>query len=184
MQKQPSEQAWKTVLTVVALTAIAIALYLQFFELRARQEEARLSASRLENALAESRTRLKAEILAELRTELAQWRSTTSPDTGPVPNAILRRSEPGKDENGALRQVSEPLPLDQALAISRLHEDLGLLGRQMEESDRALRRDFEELRAATRRESDVSHKATSLILVALIPLVVQLLLSVRRPSDG
>ncbi|HSK81603.1 MAG TPA: hypothetical protein VLQ45_34430, partial [Thermoanaerobaculia bacterium] len=71
MQKRFPGSPWKVVLALVALMATAMALYVQLFERKSRLEEDRLSAARLENALGESRLRLKAEILAQLRAELA-----------------------------------------------------------------------------------------------------------------
>jgi hypothetical protein len=145
-------------LTVVALAATVMALYLQIFERRARQEEARLAAVRLDDALADSRARLRDEILAELRAELSKERDAAGPGTQPVPDTVLRRLETG----GSPRE---------ALASDGLGEALQSLARQTEESDRALRRELEELRAATLRESDISSRIASLVLVALVSLI-------------
>ncbi|HEX9943467.1 MAG TPA: hypothetical protein VGG03_15750, partial [Thermoanaerobaculia bacterium] len=152
MQKRSLEQAWKMALTVVALAATAMALYVQLFELKSRQEEDRLSASRLENALAESRARLSAEILAELRAELAKGKPAARPGNQPIPDAVLRRLESGEGAGSALQQALEPLHPQEARTIARVNESLRSLSRQMDESDRALRRDLEELRAAVGRE--------------------------------
>lgn len=54
--------------------------------------------------------------------------------------------------------------------------------RQTEDSDRALRRDLEELRAATLRESDIAVKTIYLMLVALAALVGQFLLGYVHPQ--
>ena len=51
MRKRPMGPAWKIVLSVIALMATAMALYVQVFERRSRQEEDRLAAVRLEEAL-------------------------------------------------------------------------------------------------------------------------------------
>jgi hypothetical protein len=167
MRKRPVEQVWKKVLTVVALAATVMALYLQIFERRARQEEARLASVRLDDALAESRARLRAEILAELRAEIRKDSDAAQPGTQPSPDTVLRRLE----TSGAL----DAFRPQEALVIASLDEALKSLARQTEESDRALRRDLEELRAATLRESDVSSRITSLMLVALVSLAGRLL---------
>jgi hypothetical protein len=76
--------------------------------------------------------------------------------------------------------------LQQALLgppAGRVNERLDSLVRQMEDSDRALRQDLEELRAASRREAAISSKATSLILVALVLLAAHLLVTVWRPLE-
>jgi hypothetical protein len=164
MRKRPVEQVWKKVLTVVALAATVMALYLQIFERRSRQEEARLASVRLDDALAESRARLRAEILAELRAEIGKERDAAQPGTQPpLPDTVLRRLE-----TSATPQ--------EALAIAGLDQTLESLARQTEESDRALRRELEELRAATLRESDISSRIAAFMLVALLSLAGQLLL--------
>jgi hypothetical protein len=156
------------VLTAVALAATVTALYLQVFERRARQEEARLAGVRLDDALAASRTKLRAEILAELRQELRKESSAAQPKAQPLPDTVLRRLETSE---GAL----EAFRPQEALVISSLGEALNTLARQTEDSERALRRDLEELRAATQRESDIAVKTTYLMLVALAALVGQFL---------
>lgn len=161
----------RKVLTVVALAATLVAIYLQVFERRARQEEARLAAVRLDDALAGSRARLRAEILAELRAELRKQGDAAAPGTQPLPDTVLRRLEAGGDAQ-------------EAAVIADLDEALESLARQTEESDRALRRDLEELRAATLREADVSSRITGLLLVALASVVGQLLPSLWPRRDG
>lgn len=168
-----SGRVWRMVLTFVALAATLAALYLQVFERRARQEESRLAAARLDQALAESRVRLREEILAELRKE----NDAAESGTQPVPDTVLRRLETGG--NGL--DVFRP---QEALVIAGLDQDLQALERQTEESDRALRRDLDDLRAATQREADVSFKASILMLAALLCLIVQLLASPRAPEKG
>ncbi|MFL6196081.1 MAG: hypothetical protein ACJ75H_18020 [Thermoanaerobaculia bacterium] len=172
MQKRSMGSAWKVALAVVALAATAMALYVQIFEPRSRREEDRASAVRLEEALAESRVRLKTEILAELRAELAKQESTAQPDDQPLPNAVLRRSESGGGRT--LQQVLDSQGSREAV--------LDGLARQKEHSDRALRRDLEELRAEVRRERDISGKTLSLLLAAMVPLVIHLLASLRLPE--
>jgi hypothetical protein len=161
-------------LTVVALAATVMALYVQLFERRAIREEARLAAVRLDDALAGSHARLRAEILAELRAELRKPGNAAEPGTQPLPDTVLRRIETGVD---AFRP-------QEALVIAGLDEAVESLERQTEESDRALRRDLEELRAATLRESDVSSKTAILMLVALVCLVGQFLPSLNSPGPG
>ncbi|HEX5714513.1 MAG TPA: hypothetical protein VF179_00030 [Thermoanaerobaculia bacterium] len=161
---------WRKALTIVALAATVMALYLQIFERRSRQEEARLAAVRLDDALAESRARLRAEILAELRAEIRKESDEPQPGTQPVPDTVLRRLE----TSGSL----DAFRPQEALVIASLDEALKSLTRQTEESDRALRRELEELRAATLRESDVSSKIALLMLVALLAMAGQLLPSV------
>lgn len=168
MAKRPAERVWRTVLTVVAIAATMAALYLQVFERRARQEEARLAGVRLDDALAASRTKLRTEILAELRQELRKETNEAQSSSQPLPDTVLRRLETSE---GAL----EAFRPQEALVISSLGEALNTLARQTEDSDRALRRDLEELRAATLRESDVAVKTTFLMLIALAALVGQFL---------
>jgi hypothetical protein len=175
MQGRAVERTWKTVATAVAVAATLMALYVQLFERRSREEEARLAAARLEDALAASRSRLKAEILAELRAELAREGSRgTSTGGQPIPGAVLRRPE--SDEDGGLGQVVDP-------RSGQLVGGVRSLSQRMEDADRALRRDLEEFRAATRQELEASRKATTLVLIALIPLVVHLLYSLWRDRE-
>lgn len=177
MQGKPWEQALKTALTVVAVVATVLALYVQIFEVRSRQEEARLAALRLDAALAGSRSRLKAEIVAELRADLAAEPQAEA-GTQPLPGTVLRRTE--ADGLGAFGPTSAGQPL----TLSQLAGALEALSTQMEESDRTLRKDLEEFRAASRAELDAASKATGLVLVALIPLVAQLLVSFWRGRAG
>ena len=177
MQKRSLEQAWRVGLAVIALIATAMALYVQLFERRSRQDEDQLAAARLEEALAESRVRLKAEVLTELRAELAPESSTEKPGAQPLPNSVLRRGESGT--GSTLQQVRDLRGSQEGLG-----ESLETLARQSEESDRALRRDIEELRTEVRRERDISGKVVSLLLAALVAVVVLLLGSGwRRPSS-
>jgi len=176
MRKGPVGQVWRKGLMAVALAATVMALYLQMFERRARQEEARLAAVRLDDALAESRSRLRAEILAELRAEIRKGSDDAQPGTQPIPDTVLRRLE----TSGSL----DAFRPQEALVIASLDEALKSLTRQTEEADRALRRELEELRAATLRESDVSSKIAVLMLVALLSLAGQLLPSLYSPASG
>lgn len=171
MRKDP-RQAWKNALTLAALAAALAALYLQLFERRAHQEEARLAAVRLDDALAESRARLRAEIVAELRAELAgEADAPDRPGQEPLPDRVLRRLEAVEEGNRALEQALGPSSSRDALLLARINAALGDLRRQSEEADRALRRDLEELRAAARREADVAAQVTALALAALLCLV-------------
>lgn len=176
MQKRSAEQTWKIALAAIALIATAMALYIQLFERRSRQEEERLAAARLDEALAESRVRLRAEILAQLRKEGAGEKSTEAPGDQPLPNAVLRRGE-----SGALEQFVGPMDAQQAREIAQLRESLDALSRQLEQSELARRRDLEELRAEVRRDLNAAGRTVSLLLVAVIPLVAQLLFSVWQP---
>lgn len=177
MPKRSMEQAWKVALATVALLATAMALYVQLFERRPRQEEDRLAALRLEEALAESQVRLKAEILAQLRADLAKGTSTQQGGDQPLPNAVLRRGESGT--GSTLQQFVGPP--DSQLLLVRLQESLDTVSSQMEESDRALRRDLDAWRAHVQRELDASSKVLTLLLIALIPLVAHFLFSLWQP---
>ncbi len=161
-------------LAAIALLATLMALYVQLFERRSREAEDRIAAARLDDALAESRARLKAEIVAQLLAELTRQEPTGQKDDQPRPGTVLRRGEAGG--SSALQQVQA----SQAASRARLQESLDSLARETEQSDRALRRDLEETRAEMRREREVSRKSFLLLLAALIPLVLHLLLSLRE----
>jgi hypothetical protein len=167
------ERRAKLVAAVIALAAAAMALYVQLFEVRARQEESRLAALRLESALAESRSRLKAEIVAELRADAARGGSLLSGNV-PEPGTVLRQPESAPGVRSPALEPSLPAP---PLTLSGVAQGLEALSQQTRESDRSLRRDLEEFRAATRRELDAAAKATVLTLIAVIPLALYLLLS-------
>ena len=167
------ERRAKLVAAVISLAAAAMALYVQLFEVRVRQEESRLAALRLESALAESRSRLKAEIVAELRADMAKGGSLLS-GNGPEPGTVLRRPE---SVTGVRSPALEPALPAPPLTLSGLAQGLEALSQQTRESDQSLRRDLEEFRAATRRELDAGAKATVLTLIAVIPLALYLLLS-------
>lgn len=177
MRERSLENAWRAALAVIALAAMAMAFYVQFFERRALREEERLSAARLESELADSRARLKAEIVAELATE----ESTAQQGDQPLPDAVLRRSESGG--GSVLQEVRESQESQEAI-LARLRERLDSLADRMEQSDRALRRDFEGLRVEVQRERRVAGRTLSLIFVALVPLVIHLLASLWRPGKG
>ena len=164
------KHAWKLALALVALAATVMALYVQIFERRSRQEEERLSAARLERALGEARLRLKAEILAELRAELAK--PAGEQGDRPLPNAVLRRGESGG-------RVEQQLlaPGSAQATPGDLQQSLDSLAFQMERNDRATRREVEELRAELRREQEASAKTVGFLLAALVPLVIHLLAS-------
>ena len=176
MRKPSMRLAWKVALALFAVTATAMALYVQLFERGPGPEEERLAAVRLrEDALAESRSR--AEILARRRTE---EESREPPGDGPLPNAVLRRGESGR--GSALQQVRDSQD-EQEAALARLQESLDTLTLQTDRSDQALRRDLEAVRAEVRRERDASNKILILLLAALIPLVLHFLSSLW-PSGG
>ena len=175
MRKRSMGPAWKIVLSVIALMATAMALYVQVFERRSRQEEDRLAAVRLEEALGAARTRLKTEILAELRAELAKGESTGQPGDQPLPNAVLRRGESG---GRVLQQVLASADAQEAARV-RFRARIDSLAGQVEQSDRALRRDLEEVR----REQEISGKTLGLLLVALVALVIHLLTSLWSPGE-
>lgn len=183
MPKRFPEPLWKTFLTLTALAAAVLALYFQLFELRSRREEAQLAASRLERAVEESRVRLKAEILAELRAGTAR----SDPDGQPIPDTVLRRREPGREAQSALGQSFDPLARGGPPTLDALSEGLAALSLRVDESEHSLRRDLEDLRAATESESEVSHKVVVLALVALIALASSLVPTGRRervPEDA
>lgn len=181
MQKRSPGRPWQAAFAAITLVATMMALYVQLFERKSRQVEDRISAARLEAALAESRVRLKAEILAQLLAELAKEEATGPKGDQPRPGTVLRRGESG--ESRALQQVQG----SQVAARARFQENLDALARQMEQSDGALRRDLDEIRAEVRREQEVSGKALSLLIAALIPLAVHLLASLgsgeARPEN-
>lgn len=177
MRKRSLEPAWRAALALTALLAVAMALYVQFVERKSSQEADRTSAARLEEELAASRVRV--ETLEKLRAEPAQESSPEQPGDQPLPDTVLRR---GESAGSALQQVLDSRDAQQA-ALVRLQESLDALERRMEQSDRALRRDLEELRAGVRREQDASGKVQSLLLVALIPLLLHLLTSLRPRRD-
>jgi len=181
MRRGLLEWTVRLVAAIVALAITATALYVQLFEVRARQEESRLAALRLENALAESRSRLKAEIVAELRAELAKGGAPATESRKPIPGTVLRRPEPDESTGPALEPTLPAPPL----TLSGLARGLAALSQQTKEADRLLRRDLQEFRAATRLELDADAKATTLTLVALIFLAVYLLLSLwqDRPRE-
>lgn len=182
MSGKPLERSAKLVAAVVALTAAAMALYVQLFEVRARQEESRLAALRLDDALGESRSRLKAEILAELRADGARGGSEPAANQ-PTPGSVLRKPESGKSASGARSPGLEPSLPTPPLTLSGLAQGLESLAQQTQEADRALRRDLEEFRAATRSELDAAAKVRILTLIALLPLVAYLLLSYWLQPD-
>ncbi|HKI06046.1 MAG TPA: hypothetical protein VKK31_28970 [Thermoanaerobaculia bacterium] len=173
MQKRSMEPAWKVALAAAALIATAMALYVQIFERRPQEER------REEAALSEPRS--KTEVLGQPG---AAEEATEPPGDRPLPGAVLRREEPGG--GNALRQVRDSQDAQEA-ALARLRQSLDALALQTERSERALRRDLEEVRAEVRRERDVSGKVRSLLIAALIPLVVHLLASLwpgHRKGDG
>lgn len=178
MRNRSLAQIWKAALAVISLTAMAMAVYVQLFELQARKEEDRLSAARLEQALAESRVRLRQEIVAELRAgqEGGSMDAGDAEEEGarPLPGVVLRRGESGA--GSSLRQVLDSQESQEA-AMTRLQESLDSLASRMEQSDQALRQDLEKLRAQVRREQETSSKTLSLLLAALIPLVIHFLTS-------
>lgn len=176
MRGKSFERTGKLVAAVISLTAAAMALYVQLFEVRARQEESRVAALRLESALAESRSRLKAEILAELRADVARGGSLPSGNE-PTPGSVLRRPESGDSAAGGQRPTLESILPAPPLTLSGVAQGLESLSRQTQETDQSLRRDLEEFRAATRRELDAAAKVAILTLIALIPLALHLLLS-------
>jgi hypothetical protein len=178
MPKRPAEQAWRMAMIVIALTATVLALYFQLAGMRSRAEEAQAAAARLEEALAGSRTRLKAEILAELRADLAKSETADQSGREPLPDTILRRLESGEGDLGTLEQVIDPTRPGGALL--RFNQALQLLSQQMEESDRMLRRDLEAFRIEVRGELDAVRRGEALMLAVLILLVIDLLLAFWR----
>ncbi|HEV2856585.1 MAG TPA: hypothetical protein VHC97_27610 [Thermoanaerobaculia bacterium] len=167
MRKRSKRPAWRVALAAIALTATAIALYVQFFERRPSPDE---------DAPAESP---RAESPAPPRAQVQSTEPPGDPGDQPLPDAVLRRSESGR--GSALQQVRDSQDAQEA-ALARLQESLDDLALQTERSDQSLRRDLEEIRTEVRREREVSGKVRSLLLAALIPLVLHLLLSLRPPG--
>ncbi len=159
---------WNVALAAVALIATAMALYVQLFERRERQEADRLAEVRLEES------RASAEVIVQRR---AEETAAEPPADQPLPGAVLRRGESGS----ALQQFRDSQD-EQAAVLARLQESVDTLTLQMEQSDQALRRDLEQIRAEARREEEASNKTLTLLLVALVPLVLHLLLSLRLPE--
>jgi hypothetical protein len=179
MRRLLGDRAWSLAAAIVSLAAAVTALYVQLFEVRAREEDSRLAALRLESALTESRSRLKDEILAELRAGGLGKGSADGDTGGLAPGAILRRPDLGRS-SGTERPGLESALLPPPMTLSGIALGLQDLTRQTRETDRALRRDLAEFRAATRRELDTGGKVSTLTLIAVIPLAVLLLLAVRR----
>ena len=164
MRKRSLASTWRVALAVLALIATAMALYVLLSERKPSPEE---------SALVDSTT---AETPAPIQ---AEEKAAEPPGDGPLPNAVLRRSESG---GSALQQVRDSQDAQEA-ALARLQERLDALALQVERSDRALRRDLEEIRTEVRRERAASRKVLSFLLTALVPLVVHLLASLRPPGD-
>lgn len=167
------KRSWQTALAVIAVIATVMAFYVQFSEWRKRQEAGQRAEARLAEAMEESSR--GAAAIVQGRTELPG----DPPDDQPLPGTVLRRGESG----GALQQVRDSQD-EQAAALARLQESLDTLALQVERSDLALRRGLETLQVQVRREQEVSNKTLGLLLVALIPLVLHLLLSLRPPGGG
>ena len=174
MRKGSTEQTWKVALAAVAVIALTMALYVLLVERRSRREEDRLAAARLEEAIAASRT----EILQQVRTEIAQEKAEERPGSELLPNAVLQRGE-----GGALRQVVGPVDSQQARDIAELRKSLAALSQQAEQSSRTLRRDLAALRSEIRGDLAASDKVVSLLLIAMIPLLAQLLFSIWQRRD-
>jgi hypothetical protein len=164
MRKRSPASAWRVALAVLALIATALALYVLLSERRSSPEEGALAAS--------APTETPAPVQAEEK-------AAEPPGDGPLPNAVLRRSESG---GSALQQVRDSQDAQEA-ALVRLQERLDALALQIDRSDRALRRDLAEIREEVRRERAASRKVLGLLLAALVPLVVHLLASLR-PAGG
>jgi hypothetical protein len=177
MQKPSPERTWKAALLLIALLAVATALFVQLAERRSREEADRISAARLERELAESRAH--AETLEKLRAEAVREGSSGQPGDQPLPDTVLRRGEAG----GSVLEQARDSRDSQRAALARLQESLDALERRLERSDLARRRDLEELRAEVRRDQDASARVHSLLLVALIPLLLHLLTSLRPRED-
>jgi hypothetical protein len=165
MEKPTLMQATKMALAAAALIATAMALYVQLFERSSREEEDRLLASRLETTLEASRARLKDEILAELRAELAKSESPARRGDQPLSGSVLRRSESARDRG--LQQVG-PSKGEEEAALDRIDS----LTRQVDQNDSILRRDLTEIRAAVRREQNVNAKVLNLLIAALFCLLL------------
>jgi hypothetical protein len=170
MRKRSLERAWTAALALIAAIALAMALYVQSVERRARQETDRTLATRSGANLEETAETPSAEPAPEQPGEPGE------PGDQPLPNTVLRRGESGSRLQQALDSRDAQL--------ARLREDFAALERASERSDRALRRDLEELRTAVRREQEASAKVQNLLLVALVPLLLHLLTSVWRRGGG
>ena len=162
MRKQSLWQVLKLALVAVALITTAMALYVQLFERRSLEEQDRLIAARLTQALEESHAVLKAEILEEIEAE-----SPAQESDQPRPGAVLRRSESARDR--ALQQALSP-ENEAAAAIAALKQRVGAVARQADQTGRDLRRDLEEIRAEVRRERNAAGKILSLLIAALTSL--------------
>ena len=154
MRKRSPASAWRVALAVLARIAMAMALYVLLSERRSSLEEGSLADSPA------------AETPAPIQ---AETKAAEPPGDGPLPDAVLRRSESGG--GSALQQVRDSQDAQEAA-----------LALQIDRSDRALRRDLAEIRAEVRRERAASRKILSLLLAALVPLVVHLLASLRPPG--
>lgn len=164
MRTRSLERVWTAALALIAAIAIAMALYTQSVERRARQETDRVLGAQPEGALEEPAETPGAE---------------PAPDQSgdePLPNTVLRRGESGSRLQQALDSRDAQLAL--------LRQDLEALERQTEHSDRRLHQDLEELRGAVRREQETSAKIQNLLLIALIPLLLHLLTSFWPRGDG
>jgi flagellar motility protein MotE (MotC chaperone) len=158
------KSAGKVVLALVSLVAMSMALF-QLLAPGARMED-QPSPAVQQQAREESR----------LRAEIKQEAAAQPPGDQLLPNAVIRRGESG---GRSLQQVLDSQESQEA-ALDRVQENLDRLAGQIEDSNRALRRDVEELRADLQREREASRKTLIFLLVALIPLVIHLLASLRR----
>lgn len=183
MTRRAPELPWRILLISTALAAATLALFLHLFELRSRQQEVRRAADRLERAVAEARVQLREELLAELRAGDAR----AEPDEEPRAGTVLRRREPAQDARSGLGQSSDPLGRGGAPSLDALARRVAGLAQRTEEAELALRRDLEDLRAATESQADVAREVTTLSLIALLALAGALLLPVPRrdgPQEG
>jgi hypothetical protein len=167
----PRRFSWRAGLLAAALAATVAALYVLVLEGGGGREADRLAAARLEEALGASRERLKAEILAELR-------SPAPPEgtAGPVAGSVLRRSETASDR-----------ALGQALASGGdrafLAQRLAGVERQLDRAEGSRRRELEELRAELRRTERIQRKALGLLLAAVV-LLEAYVLTARPPRPA
>lgn len=161
MRKQSLERVWTAALALIAAIAITMALYTQSVERKARQETDRA---------------LETQPEAEPTETAGSEPAPEQPDDQPLPNTVLRRGESGSKLQQALDSRDAQLAL--------LRKDLEALESRTERSDRALRRDLEDLRSVVRREQEASAKVQNLLLLALVPLLLHLLTSFWPRGDG
>ena len=180
-KKRKSKVPWffGTVASSVSVVGVILAFAFQFGQLSSRQQYIHYKIEELEDKILNETLEPFLEELVKKKLAIP----VQTLDLKKIENDIAdlnKKIEETDRKTLALRQAINPTKPDEVLTIARLTDAISSIEKETKALREQNKRELEDFKASVLRELDASSKATNLILVVLVPLVLNLIYNLWR----